>query len=232
MIARRGSSTRIPGAHPSAELVGAARPIRRNQGRRNPGAPARDRRTSTTQSRTPLSWIDRAFLSALNKLLPTPLRRLRLVLPENPAAPARPPRRPRLDLLATTTRPPTHPTADPRPATPDGPREPHLGLPTHRRLHRLDRRSAAGRPFWTRAGGGVPAVERTVCGTAWRADESPESDSRIPAQAPTDRKVLGTTGRGGAGEFRRGRRGCGWRRGAAPQPGPESGGRSWTSGTR
>ena len=108
---------RIPGAHPSAELVGAARPIRRNQGRRNPGAPARDRRTSTTQSRTPLSWIDRAFLSALNKLLPTPLRRLRLVLPENPAAPARPPRRPRLDLLATTTRPPTHPTADPRPAT-------------------------------------------------------------------------------------------------------------------
>src|ERR671912_274492 len=56
---------------------------------------------------------------------------------------------PPLDLPATTTRPPTHPTADPRADTPDGPREPHLGLPTHprrthrtrpphRRLHRLD----------------------------------------------------------------------------------------------
>jgi hypothetical protein len=41
MIARRDASTRIPGAHPRAELAGAARPIRRSQGRRDPAAPSR-----------------------------------------------------------------------------------------------------------------------------------------------------------------------------------------------
>jgi len=35
-----------------------------------------------TNARAPLTWLDRAMLSALNRLLPTPLPRLRLVSPE------------------------------------------------------------------------------------------------------------------------------------------------------
>ena len=54
-----------------------------------------------------LTGADRAILSALCRLLPPPLRRLRLVSPRTPAAFARPPGRPPLDLLATTTRPST-----------------------------------------------------------------------------------------------------------------------------
>ena len=38
MLARRGPSTRIPAAHSRAELAGAARQLRRSQGRRDPGA--------------------------------------------------------------------------------------------------------------------------------------------------------------------------------------------------
>ena len=52
-IARRGPSTRVPDAHPRAELAGAARPIRRNQGRRDPGAPTRGRRPTPTQHSRP-----------------------------------------------------------------------------------------------------------------------------------------------------------------------------------
>ena len=44
MITRCGSPTRMPDARPRAELAGTARPLRGNQGRRDPGAPARDRR--------------------------------------------------------------------------------------------------------------------------------------------------------------------------------------------
>ena len=69
---------------------------------------------------------------------------------QNPAALARPTRRPPLDLPATTTRPPTHPTADPGPGVADGRRESHLELlygtsranswtrPPGGRLHRLE----------------------------------------------------------------------------------------------
>ena len=81
-----------------------------------------------TNSRPALTWLDRAVLSALGRLLPAPLRQVRLVSPRtllrwHAQLVARP-----LDLPAPTIRPTTHPTADPRPGAADGPRESPLGL--------------------------------------------------------------------------------------------------------
>ena len=81
--------------------------------------------------RPSITWIDRAILSALSKLLPTHLRRLRLVSPRTLL-------RWHADLVAPpldlpTARPPTHPTAHPDTGAADGPRESQLGLPTHSR---------------------------------------------------------------------------------------------------
>ena len=55
-----------------------------------------------------MSWLDRAVLSALSRLLPTPLRQLRLVSPQDAVALARPARCLSLDLSALTTRPTAH----------------------------------------------------------------------------------------------------------------------------
>ena len=49
MISRCGLPTRVPDARPRSELAGAARPVRRRQGRRDPRAAARGRRAAPTQ---------------------------------------------------------------------------------------------------------------------------------------------------------------------------------------
>src|SRR5512133_1153585 len=131
MLARRGSSTRIPAGHPRAELAGAARPLRRSQGRRDPGAPPRGRRTAPTQS-PPRANLgrprdpQRAEQAAAYAAAPVAAR-----LAEDPAALARPPRE-------TTTRASAHPAADPGPGAADGPGEPQLGLPNASRASGSD----------------------------------------------------------------------------------------------
>lgn len=81
-----------------------------------------------TNPRPRLTWLDRAVLSALSRLLSIPLAPGAPVLTPDPAALAPPARRPPLDLPASTTRPATHRTGDPRPRAPHGPRESPLGL--------------------------------------------------------------------------------------------------------
>jgi hypothetical protein len=108
-----------------------------------------------TNPRPTFTWLDRAVLSALSRLLPVPLRQLRAGDAPNPAALARPPRRPTLDRPKPTTRPTTHRTADPSSRAADGPRESPMGLQTHPgrvgrsrpRGGRLDRLSSSRREF-------------------------------------------------------------------------------------
>ena len=81
MIARRDYSTRVPGAHPRAQLAGAARSIRYSQGRRNPGAPPRGRRAAS-RPQTPRADVGRPCApQRAEQVLPGPLRRVRLMSP-------------------------------------------------------------------------------------------------------------------------------------------------------
>ena len=149
MIARCGPRTRLPDARSRAELAGAARPLRRRQGRRDPDAASRGRRAAPHQrpANTDLArprGAQRAEQAAARPAAPAAAG-----LAPNPAALARPARRPTLDLPAPTTRPTTYPAADPGSGAADGPRESPLGVqahpgradrprPSRRRLDRLD----------------------------------------------------------------------------------------------
>jgi putative transposase len=93
--------------------------------------------------RPKLSWLDRAFLSALSRLLPTPLRRLRLVSPE-PCCAGTPTWSPAAGPTRDDNQAVRRLAADPRVGVANGPGEPHLGLPTlHGELAGLGRHVAA-----------------------------------------------------------------------------------------
>ena len=149
MIARCGLRTRLPDARSRAELAGAARPLRRRQGRRDPGAASRGRGAAPHQPPPDADLARPRRAQRAEQAAARPAAPAAAGLTPNPAALARPARRPPLDLPAPTTRPTTHRTADPGPGAADGPRESPLGLqkdsgragrprPSGRRLDRLD----------------------------------------------------------------------------------------------
>src|SRR5689334_14159688 len=98
--------------------------------------------------RPTLMWIDRAFLSALARLLPTQLRQLRLVSPQT-----------------TNTRSSSGHPKRLRSGAADGPGEPEVGIPT--RPQRADRPRPPASIMWTilKSAGIDPAPRHT--GPTW-----------------------------------------------------------------
>ena len=115
-----------------------------------------------------LSWVDRALLSALSRLLPARAATAAARLTPNPAALARPAGRPPLDLPATTPRPTTRRTTHPGAGAADGPGESQLG---YRRIQGelvgLGHQVAASTVWTILKGAGLdPAPRRS--GPTWR----------------------------------------------------------------
>ena len=82
-------------------------------------------------ARPALTWRDRALLKALSRLLPAPLRQLRLVSPRTLLRWHAQLVGPTLDLPAPTTGPTTYPAADPGFGAADGPRQSAMGVQAH-----------------------------------------------------------------------------------------------------
>jgi hypothetical protein len=154
MIARCGRSTRVPDARSCAELADAARPLRRCQGRRDPGAASRGRRAAPQQlpAETDLARPRRS--QRAEQAPPSPAAQAAARVAPNAAALARPAHRPPLDLPATTTRPTTHRTADPGPGAADGQRESSL------------RATDGFKASWSASATPSPRIERDVGGHA------------------------------------------------------------------
>jgi hypothetical protein len=126
MISFCGSPTRVPGPRPRAELADAARPVRRSQGRRDPGLASRGGgcRAAPTQ---PAPEVELGRPRAAQYAEPAPADRSAPAVAgvtENTAALALPPGGPPLELSATTTRTPNHVANGSRAGVADGPGEP------------------------------------------------------------------------------------------------------------
>src|SRR5262245_44705459 len=98
MIARRGAQTRLPDARTRAELAGAARPLRRRQGRRDPDAAARGRRDAPHQPPANADVARPLCDQRTEQGAARPAAPDAACLAPNAAAMARPARRPALDL--------------------------------------------------------------------------------------------------------------------------------------
>ena len=131
MIARCGLRTRLPDARSGAGLAGAARPLRRHQGRRDPGAASRGRGAAPHERPAGADLARPRGAQRAGQAAACPAAPAAAGVTPNPAALARQPRCPPLDLPATTARPTTYPAADPGVRAADGPRESPLGVQAH-----------------------------------------------------------------------------------------------------
>src|SRR6476619_6698715 len=101
MIFRRGLPTCVPDPHPSAELAGAARPLRRRQGRGDPRPPPRSHRAAPTPPAPEADLAGPRHPLRVDQTAPTPAAPAAARLTPDSAALARPTGRPPLDLPAT-----------------------------------------------------------------------------------------------------------------------------------
>ena len=131
MIARCGLRTRLPDARSGAGLAGAARPLRRHQGRRDSDAASRGRGAAPHERPASADLARPRGAQRAGQAVACPAAPAAAGVTPNPAALARQPRCPPLDLPATTARPTTYPAADPGVRAADGPRESPLGVQAH-----------------------------------------------------------------------------------------------------